>query len=166
MNYLALLWWVACTHPIPPEAPPEVPVASPTLASLARSPCYGWCPVYSVVVSMDGSVDYTGVRFVKTIGEAHGQLSPTDVEALKKLFLDNYYFNMQDSYEQIEITDAPSAQTSFNDGTRSKSISHYYGDSSAPPELRQIEEGFDRIVGIEQWIGSKEERQNLARPAR
>jgi hypothetical protein len=140
------------------------PVDSPTgrhepLATLQRTACFGFCPIYQVAIFRDGTVEYEGERFVKIQGRATGRISARQLAQLRRLFQRNGYLRLEDSYESYDVTDLPSANTSYSPRPgRTKSIRHYLGDRSAPRALFRVEEGIDRIVDIEQWIGTPEER--------
>jgi Domain of unknown function (DUF6438) len=153
----------------PPAAAPALsnrgggpsPAPHVVMVTLERTACYGWCPVYTLTVYRDGAVEYQGTNFVKVKGKATDRLSPDQLAALDKLFTDNHYFALEDAYEHYEMTDQPGATTSYRAGDRSKTIRHYHGDSHAPPALRDVEDGIDRIVHTERWIGTRAERDKL-----
>ena len=42
-----------------------------------------------------------------------------------------------------------------------KTVHHYHGDHSAPEALTKLEDRFDQIVDIQQWIGTPDERAKL-----
>jgi len=162
-----------CGH-APAAAPPPlsnhvdgagVPAAEHTvMATLERTACYGWCPVYTVTVYRDGAVEYLGTNFVKTKGKATGTISADEVAALDRLFTAAHYFDFKDSYESYDMTDQPSATTSYRADGRSKTVRHYYGDSHAPEALSALETGIDRIVRTERWVGTQAERDKLFGP--
>jgi hypothetical protein len=114
------------------------------MATLERTACYGTCPMYSLTVYRDGTVEYNGEQFVKT--------------QLDDLFTSAHYFDLKDAYTDYDVTDNPSAKTSYSSGGKTKTIDHYYGDSDAPEVLSTIEDGIDKIVHIEQFIGTEQER--------
>jgi hypothetical protein len=64
-------------------------------------------------------------------------------------------------YDRHDYTDMPSIITTVALDGRYKQIEHYFGDTSAPPELIMLEEELDRIVEIERFIGSAEERETM-----
>lgn len=134
------------------------------LATLERTACFGFCPIYKVTIFRDGVVEYEGERFVKTLGPATGRLSVRELAELRRLFQRNGYLQLASSFEKQDVTDLPSAFTSYSPRPgQTKTIRHYLGDRRAPESLTRVEEGIDRIVNIEQWIGTPEERQNLPR---
>jgi uncharacterized protein DUF6438 len=139
------------------------PGAGKPMASLQRTACYGTCPIYKVTVFSDGTLKYEGERFVKKIGAATAKLSPAEVEALARAFQQADFFALADKYEKYEMTDAPSAITSFDDGKKQKTVSHYHGDRSAPAALRTLEDRIDAIVHIERFIGTPDERRKIPR---
>lgn len=134
------------------------------LATLERTPCFGTCPVYKVSIFRDGTVEYVGERFVKVQGRATGHITAEQLTQLRALFQQSGYLQLGDSYERHDVTDQPSAHTSYSPAPgQTKSVRHYLGDRSAPRALIDVEDGIDRIVHIEQWIGTPEERQGLPR---
>lgn len=146
----------------PTTPPTPTPSDSPVVATLEREPCFGFCPVYKVAVHADGTVKYEGIRSVKTKGEATGSIGAEGVEQLHAAFAAADYFNLQDEYVRMEITDLPYANTSYTKDGRSKAVRHYAGDRTAPEALTKLEQEIDRIVNIEQWIGTDEERQQTS----
>ena len=126
---------------------------SPVLASLQRTACLGRCPMYTVTVLRDGTVQWEGKRFVKVVGKAAAKLTPATIAKLIDAFERADYFARKDRYVRYDVTDHPSALTSFDDGKRKKTIAHYHGDRSAPQALDVLEEEIDEIVGTSRWIG-------------
>ncbi len=146
--------------PTPDAGVPEKPaLESPVLASLERTACFGFCPVYTVTVHADGSVDYHGERFVVTQGDASGQLTAEQMTALRRAFADAGWDGFETDYTHRDVTDNPSAIIRFED----KTVSHYHGDHSAPEALTKLEDRFDQIVDVEQWIGTPDQRSKLPR---
>lgn len=150
-------------------APPPAPISNnqkPTpaphepIATIERTACFGWCPIYKVTVYRDGAVEYDGERFVKTTGRATGTLGPDQIAALDELFRSHHYLELHNAYEEYRVTDMPSVYTSYTPpGQAAKRVKHYLGDRSAPHDLTEVEDGVDRIVHIEQWIGTDDERR-------
>src|SRR5215208_1158815 len=120
--------------------------------TLRRTPCYDHCPVYEVMISSTGAVEYSGEWFVAKEGVHRWQISPQRVRLLAEAFERAGYRALRDEYTRAEMTDAPSCLTSieYEDGT-SKSVDHYHGDPSAPDALTELEDEIDRIVGVERY---------------
>jgi hypothetical protein len=133
------------------------------LASIERTACFGWCPIYKLTVYRDGSIEYEGEDYVKIKGKATGRIGADQLSALDDLFQKNGYLALHDKYTDYSVTDMPSVNTSYSSGGQTKRIEHYLGDEHAPKELGAVEEGIDRIVHVEQWIGTEDEREKLSR---
>lgn len=144
------------------DARPADPPSREPVATLQRTACFGWCPVYTASIYRDGVIEYTGTDYVKTKGQATGVLPQAKVDAIDKLFAAAHYFDFEDSYTHYEVTDNPSAITSWHHGGKVKTVEHYYGDSHAPQTLTQLEDDLDKLIGIERWIGTRAEREKLA----
>jgi hypothetical protein len=132
---------------------PSNSAGSPVLATLERTACYGRCPIYTVTILRDGTVRWEGTRFVKVVGKAEAKLPAATVDKLVEAFKSAGYFALADKYTRYDITDHPSAITSFDDGTRKKKIQHYHGDRSAPEALSQLETRIDELAGTARFIG-------------
>jgi hypothetical protein len=160
---------VACggSPPPPPAIPsnqasPEAHSGHEVVASLSRGACLGWCPSYTVQVFRDGTVEYNGESFVKTTGKATWTVTPADIAKIDDLFARNAFMKLGAAYTDYDMTDMPSATVSYAPpGGREKRVEHYYGDDDAPKALVVVEDGLDQIIGIEKYIGTNEERQEM-----
>ena len=117
---------------------------------LERTACYGRCPVYSVTVDTSSSViDWNGEQFVAR-KHATANASPEQLSALQAAFAD--FDKYDDHYDDYDITDAPHATLTCIRATGTKVVTHYQGDTSAPAELRALEDRVDDILGTKRWI--------------
>ncbi len=123
--------------------------------TLERTACFGTCPIYTVTIYTDGRVVYDGRDFVDVSGAQESQIDPADVSALVTYMQDNGYFELEDAYNEVLITDMPSAITSLTVDGQTKRIDHYFGDESAPFVLQQIENRIDQLANTEQWTGAE-----------
>ncbi len=164
---LSMIFLAACPGP---NTPPTTPVGNNgtntggsgvELATLARGACFGFCPIYKVAVHTDGTVKYEGERFVKLTGPHTGTIGAEQVKALRDLFERSGYQQLQDAYEQQTITDLPTVVTSYTKDGQTKTVRHYLGDRNAPDSLTALEDEFDKIIGIETWIGTEQEREQV-----
>jgi len=129
--------------------PVEVGTPAPgVVAALYRGPCLGRCPVYQVEVRADGSVRFRGERHVAQVGEFFGQLTPAQLEAVTQLFADRRFDTFATRYEHLDTSDLPLVVIAF----RGKIVRHAHGDSGAPPDLTQLEDDFDALVGTAEWV--------------
>jgi hypothetical protein len=136
-------------------AQPQTPTPSDikeVIITLERTACFGTCPVYKLTIHGDGKVIYEGIRFVRVEGTIETTISEEKIEKLVSEFQKIDYFSLEDSYEERNATDMPSAFTSLTVDGKTKTVKHYHGDSSAPKELTELEDKIDEIVNSNQWI--------------
>ncbi len=133
----------------------SAPAAAFERVSLARSGCLGSCPAYAVTVTGDGTVGYEGGVYVKTTGRQHGRLSPADLVALRGEFERAGFFTVEVSPPDPDV---PAVTIACRAGGRERSITFDH----APESVKRLVVAFERIVGIERWIGTPEERHRLS----
>jgi hypothetical protein len=122
--------------------------------SLERGPCFGTCPIYKVEIHGDGTVIYTGERFVKVTGEQRAQISPVAVAGLVDQFVMFGFFDLKDEYI-AEVTDLPTYTLSVSLSGRQKTVTDYGGKmANMPPIVTVLENEVDRVAGTQQWIKS------------
>ncbi len=115
--------------------------------------CMGTCPIFSITISADGAVEYTGSAYVEFIGSRTGNISKWEVEHLFDFINDTQFFSFRDKYTQ-NITDQESRYTTvkmFNGKT--KTVENYA--NTAPVRLWALEE---LILGFEKktkWVKFK-----------
>ena len=143
---VAALALFACSTPKPP------PSSDATRISLERGPCFGTCPIYKVEIKGDGSVTYTGERFVKITGEQHAQISREEVSALVAKFEKADFFSLKDEYT-APVTDLPTYTLSVSFSGRNKTVTDYGGRmADMPAVVTELENEVDRVAGTDQWV--------------
>jgi hypothetical protein len=139
---------------------PENPDLSEVTIALQRTGCFGWCPIYNVVIKGTGEVTYEGESFVLVPGKHTWRIPRENVLELIALFRLADFFNLDDSYE-ASVTDLPTYITRLSIGGRHKSVRDYGGGFSAefiragnvmPPIVAEIEDAIDRLSGATSFI--------------
>lgn len=138
-------------------APTATPVldggsSAPVLASLARTACFGHCPIYQVTVRTDGTVEYDGERFVKVVGHRTAKVDAQALQALRAAFTDAHFLSLQGEFDCYDVTDNPSAIVTYRSGEKERTIRHYHGCRKAPPALRVLEDRIDALLHTDRWI--------------
>lgn len=123
--------------------------------TLERSPCFGACPVYTVSILLDGTVIYNGERFVEMTGEQRGQVNPATVEQMVAALVDAGYFEWDEAYDNMTVSDLPYITTSVTRNGETHQIRRYAGDDSAPLALPFLENWIDAVVGTPAWTGAQ-----------
>ncbi|MCC6615574.1 MAG: (2Fe-2S) ferredoxin domain-containing protein [Anaerolineae bacterium] len=121
--------------------------------TLERTPCFGGCPVYTVTIYTDGRVVFEGERFTSAQGTQTAIIDPEMVEQLVAGFEQAGYFDWQDAYTEMTISDLPTVITSVTRDGETKQITRYAGDSSAPLALPYLETWIDLAASTDQWTG-------------
>jgi hypothetical protein len=161
------------TDPHADPIPPETQLDLATVAiTLDRTPCFGWCPDYTVVIEGSGRVRYAGRQYVKTSGDREGRIPVTAVRELVDEFRKIDFLALEDCYD-VDWFDVPATYVTLRTGERSKRVRNlWFGQRFDPSgnefpdwkiheRLYALAASIDRAVGIEQWIGTREERQRL-----
>jgi hypothetical protein len=119
---------------------------------LERSGCYGTCPIYSVEISGDGTVNYLGERFVKVSGGQTARINRKAVHDLYNAFAKADFFWTLDSYES-PVTDMPTYIVSISFDGHAKSVLDYAGKSQGLPKaVADLEDAIDKAAGTEKWV--------------
>jgi len=134
-----------------PAAAQEPQVA----VTLHRDACFGACPVYTVTIYTDGTVVYNGERFVDVEGEQTASIDPETVEQLVADFEAAGYFEWEDEYTGMGITDQSTVITSVTRDGETKQIVHYLGDGTVPLALPYLEAWIDMVANTAQWAGAE-----------
>lgn len=127
--------------------------STPFRVRLERTICYGLCPEYVVTVRADGRVVYVGRRGVLVRGVRRARLGPTAMRKLRRAVSSTDVFRLDSRYEEMSVTDLPSAKLTVQVGSRTKRIYHYLGDFTAPEKLTRLECTVDRILRTRRWVG-------------
>ena len=120
--------------------------------TLQRTQCFGMCPVYALNLYEDGTVVYVGIKDVAVSGVQVSQIDPGSVEMLTQMMTATGYFDWNDEYANITITDQPTAITSLSTPDQYKQIVRYGGDANAPIGLTWLEDRIDSVVNSAQWV--------------
>lgn len=122
--------------------------------TLERTACFGACPIYTVTIYTDGTVEYHGERFVTTEGEQTGSIDPETVQQLIAGFEAAGYFDWNDEYTNMGVSDLPTIITSVTRDGETRQITRYAGDESAPFALPYLETWIDLAARTSQWTGA------------
>lgn len=145
---------IGCVPAVPRTEAPITLDPSAELASLERTSCFGDCPAYRVSVSNGGKVTWQGRNWVVDNREDEAQVPAERLAELREAFEQAKYFELDGDFNCRGWTDNPTATTSFNDGTRRRTIVHYHGCVATPgiEKLSKLERRIDEILGTEKWV--------------
>lgn len=144
---LLLIFGCQTSPQVSQESQVKTVTAPGVLVSLERTPCFGACPVYRVEVLEDGLVRFKGERHVKVTEPVQGRLEQAALEKLTAR-LDQSGFAQWKDFTRTHMSDMPTVVLTYKGHT----VRHSLGDDQAPPELTQLEDDVDALLGTERWI--------------
>ena len=135
-----------------------------TSITLERTACFGNCPAYSVTVTADGKVNFTGHAYVQTT-QASGQATPAQLAAIHDALARADFAAMRTSYVsrndgcEMVMTDQPGIKITVADASGSRSVDFYLGCTGAAaeavrPRIEQLANRIDQQLGTRRWIGT------------
>ncbi len=127
--------------------------------TLARDPCFGTCPVYTLTLTADGAVVYEGIRFVDVEGRQTASLGPQEVRQIAQAVVDAHFFDLEDEYT-VQATDLPSITLTITMDGRTKQVYHHGVGcgtelDTAPPGLCALEGLLEGIPVANGWISTE-----------
>lgn len=136
--------------------------------TLERTACFGWCPMYEVVVTGDGNVKYTGSKFVVREGEVNARIEPARLVPILQELEGFDVWNRAHTCDSV-IMDTPSTVVTLRLGDRVRELRDAFNGrscSDADAEkaawhrtIDRIGEMVDEVAHTEQWIGTEEQRK-------
>lgn len=123
---------------------------------LERTMCYGICPVYTVVVDNNGSINYSGEMYVYKSGEHQWKISKKKIEQLNDLIKSFGFKSFVYEPGKEFITDQPSCITTVKyPDDEIKEIDHYLGHVLLDENLILFEKRIERILGTKKYVNPK-----------
>lgn len=129
------------------------PEVSVTRIGLERTPCFGRCPVYTVIIHQDGTFRYEGTENVERIGSHTGRVDTLELTQVFRYIEAINFFDLADTY-RAEIMDDAAAFTLVETPEETKVIMNYA--RSAPATVWALEALIDRLLATATWDASGE----------
>ncbi|PWK27925.1 hypothetical protein LV89_01332 [Arcicella aurantiaca] len=112
---------------------------------LEKTPCYGTCPAFKVIIFDNDSLVYEGFKYVAKEGISSKKIPQGTVNSLIEKFRTAHFFSFKNQYT-AQISDFPTTYISFTDQGKTKKIMDYY---QAPQSLKKLEEYISDLVKTE-----------------
>ena len=138
----------------------QPPTSAKLVTLVEHSGCYGTCPIYTIAVYADGTVDYHGARFVAVQGRRVTHVDAAQVAELVR-DLDAMRFSSLPDYPSPRYTDGPEVTVQYGLALVREEI----GDPAIPSALTALEERLDRLAGVEPSPGADRWRRDCLEPA-
>jgi hypothetical protein len=122
-----------------------------TQVGVARSPCFGVCPVYDAVLHSTGLVEYSGRMYVPRVGNHRGQVNLYEFQRLAQFIAATRFWEMESHYDfrDTVVSDAPSSCVLVATASRRKLVGNYM--DAGPPELWAIAGLIDLLLHGVEW---------------
>jgi hypothetical protein len=125
-----------------PSKSPEV-LKESLFLTMERTPCFGKCPTYKLMIFNTGNVVFEGFSNTKYIGKYGKQLTKNQLKEIQKMMDEINILEMKNVYD-TEVTDFPSTILFLvSNNTHKKKI---LDRVDAPKELKQFEKLIDFLV--------------------
>lgn len=148
--------------------------------SLKRSGCYGPCPIYSITIYSDGTVNYSGEKYVEVRGTYSYKIPADSAEYLFRKADKISFFSLKDEYREGKfleknkdgsydtlrflISDLPTQIVTIKRSDKKKSVVDYFKISpshkhynelkkyEAPQALKDFEKEIDRVAAVKKFV--------------
>jgi len=128
------------------EVPTEEIITGPYLvASLAKTPCYGRCPVFEVRIYSDGVVDFFGEKNVNLIGHYRAKADANFIDQVIQEASKAGYYQLDSFYPAggQRIPDLPNVITYVRIANDEKSVTNNH---LAPKSLMAFEQRLEALI--------------------
>ena len=112
------------------------------IIEMEKTPCYGFCPVYTIKIDQAGHGIFKGAENTDQVGLFSFRLKKKEITDLHFAFEQTGFFELKDRYHE-RVSDLPTTFLSYRIDGREKKIMDYYG---APPELKNLEKQIEALV--------------------
>jgi len=112
------------------------------IIEMEKTPCYGYCPVYTLKIDQAGNGIFKGVENTDHVGLFTFRLKKEEIAGLRSAFEQAGFFELKDRYHE-HVTDLPTTYLSYRFDGKEKKIMDYYG---APQELKDLEKQIETLV--------------------
>ena len=125
---------------------PVIPVDA--MISISHGACLGDCPIYTISLSKEGEVVYTGIDNVATRGVVRYYVGSEKARELGYMMVQEGFFKLADKY--TVVPDAPKYQTTLIWDGKIKSVVDY--GVNIPVELRVMRDKVELELNVNRLI--------------
>lgn len=119
----------------PPKAStPDAAAADSTVLRLERTPCFGACKAYRIIVYRSGYAIFEGRANMEKMGPHSARIGTDTIATIARMAQDRGFFEMQDKYD-ADVTDLPSTYLRIAAAGKDKQVLARVGQPQAFKEL-------------------------------
>ena len=119
-----------------------------TLLLYKKTPCFGACPTFTMVVKMDGEVFYNGRQHVTRLGDYKAIWSNDLLNQLELQMQSLEFYNLSKTFDNPQVTDLPSMYLGYTKGDNLYTIKCRY---QTPQQLKNLATWLDQEIEKTQW---------------
>lgn len=118
------------------------------LVKMRKTPCFGKCPYFEVVIFNDGSIKYEGFKFVDKIGLYSSEINKKKVAHIEDYIRRLDFFSFDEVYD-AKVTDLPSIIIEVNLNGKHHKVKGRY---RMPEKFKLFTKLIDDILlGVDSW---------------
>ena len=126
-----------------PSTPKQtIPVKERMFLTMERTPCFGKCPSYKIIIFNTGNVSYEGFSFATKEGKHTKKITQEQLSEIQLKMEEIKFFELNDRYDS-RVTDIPSTRLYVEYKGQKKKLLDRVG---APKELKEFEKLIDSII--------------------
>lgn len=92
------------------------------IIALARTACFGQCPVFKIRVYESGYATYEGINFVDRMGKFYANISEADRNTIMERSQEVGFYDFENVYDKQGLMDLPSARLTIAQGEERKTV--------------------------------------------
>lgn len=117
------------------------------VVEISKSPCAGYCPVFTMTIYKGGIVSYKGERFTEKNGLYVKKLSAAEMETIVAEFSKSNLWQFKNAYRS-EFYDTQTVSITYWEEGDNKSI---IGKDNRPQKVLELEKMLDGIANADGW---------------
>ncbi|MEY2764602.1 MAG: hypothetical protein RLZZ205_1026 [Bacteroidota bacterium] len=119
-----------------------------TLLLYKKTPCFGACPTFTLVVKMDGEVYYNGRQNVAQLGDFKSEWSVDILKAMEDKMAALHFYDLPTKFDNPQVTDLPSMYLGYTKGNHLHTIKCRY---QTPQDLKNLALWLDGEIEKTKW---------------
>ncbi|MBK8847961.1 MAG: hypothetical protein IPO27_16100 [Bacteroidetes bacterium] len=148
ISCLLLIVFVCCKPKKEVAAATSVDYSDSIFLIIDKSPCFGACPTYKMIIYNNGYATMRASKNVPQVGNFNRRFSPQEIEQLSKKIEEIRFFDLKDEYNDTLIMDLPFTTIAAHRRGAVKSILCRF---EIPDPLNNFVMSFDTLIGSPVW---------------
>lgn len=118
------------------------------IIGMARTACFGQCPVFKIRVYESGYATYEGINFVDRMGKFYARIPEADLNTILEESRQAGFFEFENVYDKQGLMDLPSASLTIAEGEQRKTVIARW---DVPKNVSNFFAKVDGILENQEW---------------